>query len=191
MGKPQVLHADAVTVHSATYRPALDAHACRLIARIEQDPSDTEAVLALKAHYEAHDDLPSLINLMQGWAETLRDPDAAADAYVTAADAALATRDRARARWFCQDALKRSPQHQAARARLDALDKVARSIPPPPPPRVRGDARSSKAPRAISEIRSIEGDEVWLDDEDLKPLDEATSSARRYEETQRIWRPSA
>jgi hypothetical protein len=191
MGKPQVLHADAVTVHSATYRPALDAHACRLIARIQRDPSDTEAVLALKAHYEAHDDLLSLTNLMQGWAETLRDPDAAADAYVAAADAALTTRDQARARWLYQHALKRSPQHPAARARLDALDKTARSIPPPPPRRASADACSSKPARAISEIRSIDGDEVWLDDEDLRPLDGVTSSARRYEETQRIWRPQS
>lgn len=189
MGKPHVPQADAVTVHSATYRPALDAHARRLIARIERDPFDTEAVLALKAHYEAHDDLPSLTNLMQGWAETLRDPDAAADAYVAAADAALTTHDRARARWLYQHALKSSPQHQAARARLEALEKVARSIPPPPPPRRASDARSSKPPRAISAIRSIDGDEVWLDDEDLQPLDEAGSIASRYEETQRIWRP--
>lgn len=190
MGKPQVPQADEVTVHSATYRPALDAHARRLIAHIQRDPSDTEAVLALKAHYEAHDDLPSLTNLMQGWAETLRDAYAAAEAYVAAADAALAMRDRARARWLYEHALKRSPQHHAARARLEALDKVARSV-PPPPRRASAAARSSKAPRAISEIRSIDGDEVWLDDEDLKPLDEAASSGRRYEETQRIWRPPA
>ena len=191
MGKPQVPRADAATVHSATYRPALDAHARRLIARIQRDPSDAEAVLELKAHYEAHADMPSLINLMQGWAETLRDHDAAADAYLAAADAALILRDRARARWFYEDALKRSPQHQVARARLEALEKLARSTPPPPPRRASDGARSSTPPRAISEIRSIDGDEVWLDDEDLKPLDEADANARRYEETQRIWRPPA
>jgi hypothetical protein len=191
MGKPHAPGTDAVTVHSATYRPALDAHARRLIARIERDPSDTEAVLALKAHYEAHDDLPSLTNLMQGWAETLRDPDAAADAYVVAASAALTAHDRARARWLYQQARKSSPQHQPARARLEALEKAIRSIPPPPPRHALAAARGSKPPRVISGIRSIDGDEVWLDDEDLKPLDEADSSGRRYEETQRIWRPLA
>jgi len=191
MGKPHAPQADAATVQSAAYRPALDAHARRLIARIQRDPSDAEAVLELKAHYEAHADMPSLINLMQGWAETLRDHDAAADAYLAAADAALILRDRARARWFYEDALKRSPQHQVARARLEALEKLARSTPPPPPRRASDGARSSTPPRAISEIRSIDGDEVWLDDEDLKPLDEADANARRYEETQRIWRPPA
>lgn len=189
MGKPHVPQASAETAHSATYRPALDTHARQLIARIQREPSDTQAVLALKAHYEAHDDLPSLTNLMQGWAETLSDPDAAADAYVAAADAALATHDRARARWLYQHALQRSPRHDAARARLDALDRLARSMPPPPPPRRAPGARTSKPPPPISQIRSIDGDEVWLDDEDLKPFDEADSSAQRYEETQRIWRP--
>lgn len=191
MGKPHVPPPSAETAHSATYRPALDAHARQLIARIQRDPSDAAAVLALKAHYEAHGDLPSLVNLMQGWAEALREPEAAADAYVAAGDAALIMRDRYRARWLFEHALKGSPRHQAARARLDALEKAARSTPPPPPRRASSGARSSKPPQAISEIRSIDGDGVWLDDEDLKPLAEADSNARRYEETQRIWRPLA
>lgn len=88
MGKLQVPPASVETAQSDTYRPALDAHARQLIARIQRDPSDTAAVLALKTHYEAHGDQPSLVNLMQGWAETLREPEAAADAYVAAADAA-------------------------------------------------------------------------------------------------------
>jgi hypothetical protein len=191
MGKPHVPQASAETAHSATYQPALDAHARQLIARIQRDPSDAAAVLALRAHYEAHGDLPSLVNLMQGWAEALHEPEAAADAYVAAADAALTMRDRYRARWLFQHALKRSPQHHAARARLDALEKATRSIPPPPPVRASSSARSSKPPQAISEIRCIDGGEVWLDDADLKPVEEADSNARRHEETQRIWRPLA
>ena len=135
MGKPHVPQAGAETAQAATYRPALDAHARQLIARIQRDPFDSEAVLALKSHYEAHGDLPSLANLMQGWAETLPAPQAAAEAYVAAADAALSMRDNFRARWLCEHALKRSPQHEPARTRLAALDKAARSIPPPPPPR--------------------------------------------------------
>jgi hypothetical protein len=189
MGKLQTPRADAATEDSAGYRPALDAYARRLIARIQRDQSDTAAVLALKAHYEAHDDLPSLTNLMEGWARTLSEPDAAADAYVAAADAALAARDRARARWLYRHALECSPRHERARLRLDALDKAARSVPPPPPRRA--SEHGSTAPRPVSEIRSIEGDPVWLEDADLKPLDDSASRGCRFEETQRIWRPQA
>jgi hypothetical protein len=189
MGKPHVPHASAETAQSATYQPALNAHARQLIARIQRDPVDTEAVLALKAHYEAHGDLPSLVNLMQGWAETLREPEAAADAYVAAAEAALSVRDRYRARWLCEHALKRSPQHERARAQLDALDEAARSVPPPPPRRASANAAGSKPPPPISQIRSIDGDAVWLDDDDLQPLEgAAVARAGKYEETQRIWR---
>lgn len=189
MGKPHVPHASDETAQSATYRPALDAHARRLIARIQRDPSDTEAVLGLKAHYEAHGDLASLANLMQGWAETLREAEAAADAYVAAADAALRVHDRYRARWLCEHALKRSPQHEQARAHLEALDKAARATPPPPPRRASANATGSKPPPPISQIRSIDGDAAWLDDDDLQPFDEAPSRASKYEDTQRIWRP--
>jgi hypothetical protein len=189
MGKPHVPPASVETAQSATYRPALDAHARQLIARIQRDPFDTEAVLALKAHYESHGDLPSLVNLMQGWAETLREPEAAADAYVAAAEAALSVRDRYRARWLCQHALKRSPQHQRARAQLEAMDKSARSV-PPPPRRASANTTVSKPPPPISQIRSIDGDAAWLDDDDLQPFDDAVvSRASKYEETQRIWRP--
>jgi len=176
---------------AGAYRPALDDYARRLIARIQRDHADTEAVLALKAHYEAHRDLPSLTNLMEGWAQTLREPEAAADAYLAAADAALAAGDRARARWICRLALERSPQHGAARARLVELEKGPRSVPPPPPRRAssRSDG-SSYPPRPISEVRTIERDADWLADEHLTPLeDTAPSRLRRYEETQRIWRP--
>ena len=159
-------------------RADADAYACRLIARIQRDQFDTEAVLALAAHYELHGDLPSLANLMEGWAQTLREPRAAAGAYIAAADAALAaTSDRPRARRLYQCALERSPQHALARARLEALDKAALATPPPPPP------------RPISEIRNVDADAVWLDDEHLELLED--THARRYEETQRIWRPQA
>lgn len=67
-----------------------------------------------------------------------------------------------------------------------------RSMPPPPPPRrASGDARSPRPPQAISEVRGIESGEAWLEDDDLMPVDEVGSSARRREETQRIWRPRA
>lgn len=158
-------------------RADVDAYACRLIARIQRDRFDTEAVLALAVHYEAQGDLPSLANLMEGWAQTLREPGTAAGAYIAAGDAALAASgDRARARRLYQRALERSPKHALARARLGALAGAGRSNPPPPPP------------RAISEIRSVDGDAVWLDDEHLELLDD---TPRRYEETQRIWRPQA
>jgi hypothetical protein len=189
MGKLQTPRANAATEDSAGYRPALDAYARGLISRIQRDQSDTAAVLALKAHYEAHHDLPSLTNLMEGWARTLPEPDAAADAYVAAADAALAARDRARARWLYRHALECSPRHERARLRLDALDEAARSVPPPPPRRA--PEHGSTAPRPVSEIRSIEGDAVWLEDADLKPLDDGAPRGCRYEETQRIWRPQA
>ena len=65
--------------HLREYRPAIDARAQRLIARIQRDHNDTEAVLALKEHYARHDDLPSLANLMEGWAQTLRDDRSAAE----------------------------------------------------------------------------------------------------------------
>src|SRR5690242_61682 len=71
------------------YRPALDSRAQRLIARIRRDHNDTEAVLALKEHYASHNDFPSLANLMEGWAQTLRDDRSAADAYTEAAHAVL------------------------------------------------------------------------------------------------------
>lgn len=139
------------------YRPALDDHARRLIARIQRDPSDIEAVLALKAHYEAHGDLPSLTNLMQGWAETMREPGAAADAYVSAADAALQTGDRARAHWLYRHALERSPKHAAARARLGALERAPQPAPQPPP---------------VSGIRNVDSND--------------DSRAREHEDTERM-----
>ena len=80
---------------------------------------DTEAVLALKARHEARGDYPALANLMQEWAEALRDPTAAADACVAAGDAAiLGTDDRQRARALYERALERSPGHELALARL-------------------------------------------------------------------------
>lgn len=108
---------------TAAYQPAVNAHARRMIARIRRNHQDTEAVLALQAHYELHGDLPSLANLMEGWAQTLRDDRKAADAYVKAAGAveAALSADPMRARALYMQALQRYPEHGAALERLEAL----------------------------------------------------------------------
>lgn len=101
--------------HLREYRPAIDARAQRLIARIQRDHNDTEAVLALKEHYARHDDLPSLANLMEGWAQTLRDDRSAADAYAEAAHAVLhGLDDRQRAEALFVKAIERDPSHREA-----------------------------------------------------------------------------
>ena len=107
---------------SGEYKPAIDGHARRLIARIQKNHHDTEAVLALQAHYEAHQDMPSLANLMEGWAQTLRDDFKAADAYVKAAEAVAAgLADPARVKALYLQALQRYPEHVTAIDRLEAL----------------------------------------------------------------------
>jgi tetratricopeptide (TPR) repeat protein len=104
------------------YRPAIDGHAKRLIARIQKDNQDTEAVLELAAHYSAHADYPSLANLMEGWAHTLRDERRACAAYVRAGEAVLnGLADRRRAQTLFQRALERCPDDEAALHRLEAL----------------------------------------------------------------------
>lgn len=104
------------------YRPAIDSHARKLIARIQRDHLDTEAVLALQTHYEIHDDYPSLANLLEGWARTLRDDRKAAAAYVQAADAVLGgLSDRKRAQKLYQRALERCPEQPEVLAKLEAL----------------------------------------------------------------------
>jgi len=107
---------------STTYQPALDAYAQRLIGRIQRNHHDTDAVIALQAHYEAHCDFPSLANLMEGWANTLRDDRKAADAYAAAAEAVVAgLADAARAQALYLQALQRYPEHAPALDRLEAL----------------------------------------------------------------------
>lgn len=107
---------------SDDYRPALDGYARKLIARIRRDHRDTDAVLALQAHYEAHNDFPSLANLMEGWAQTLRDDRNACEAYVKAADAVMVgLGDRARGAALYRQALARFPEHMLALSNLEAL----------------------------------------------------------------------
>lgn len=104
------------------YKPAINGHAQRLIERIKRNHLDAEAVFELAAHYETHRDFPSLANLMQGWAPTLRDDRKAADAYIKAGDAALqGTADIDRARELYECALERYPEHDVALSRLEEL----------------------------------------------------------------------
>lgn len=104
------------------YRPALDEYARTLIARIQNNHRDEEAVHALADHYARHGDYPSLANLMEGWAEMIVRDHAAADAYLEAADAVLAgLSDRERARRLYEKALARDPNHAVALERLEGL----------------------------------------------------------------------
>jgi tetratricopeptide (TPR) repeat protein len=106
----------------ADYAPAVDEYATALIARIQRDRHDEQAVLALKHHYEVHRDYPSLANLMEGWGDNLRDDPRAAAAYVTAGDAVMSgTGDFDRARALFERALARYPESQEALARIDEL----------------------------------------------------------------------
>jgi tetratricopeptide (TPR) repeat protein len=122
------LGSEAIGMHTASehsaddYRPAIDEHARELITRIQRDHRDTDAVLALQAHYETHNDYPSLANLMEGWAAALRDDRKAADAYVQAAEAVLTgLADRERALSLYQRGLARFPEHELALAKLEGL----------------------------------------------------------------------
>jgi tetratricopeptide (TPR) repeat protein len=93
-----------------------------LITRIQRNHQDTDAVIALQAHYEAHCDFPSLANLMEGWGDTLRDDRKAAEAYAKAAEAVVAgLGDIARAQALYLQALQRYPEHTASLDRLEAL----------------------------------------------------------------------
>lgn len=104
------------------YAPALDQHARVLIARIQRDHTDVEAVKALAEHYETHGDLPSLANLMEGWASTLRDDRKAAEASLRAARAVLdGLGDTVRAEQNYARALERAPELEPAMLELEAL----------------------------------------------------------------------
>ena len=119
---PQAVQA----VQQGGYTPALDQHAFELIARIKRNHGDIEAVHALAAHYETHGDLPSLANLMEGWAPTLSDDRRAADAYLHAAWAvANALGDRMRERALYERAVERFPEHPGALAALEDLLRSA------------------------------------------------------------------
>jgi tetratricopeptide (TPR) repeat protein len=102
--------------------PLTDRHARSLIARIQKNWNDVEAIRGLAAHYGSAGDYPSLANLMEGWGDALEDPRAAADAYVEAADALLmAARPGSEACALYERALSRDPSHPQA---LDRLTRV-------------------------------------------------------------------
>jgi tetratricopeptide (TPR) repeat protein len=102
----------------------LDRRARKLVERIRKNHSDHEAVEALATHYAKAGDHASLANLMEGFADTLEDAGAAADAYVRAADSALMMSDRPRAEALYERALSREPRHSEA---LDRALRVAES----------------------------------------------------------------
>ncbi|HEY2736372.1 MAG TPA: hypothetical protein VGI70_20375 [Polyangiales bacterium] len=99
---------------------SLDRRARKLVDRIRKDHRDFDAIEALAAHYAKGGDQASLANLMQGFADTLEDARAAADAYVRAADAALFLNDPARASLLYERALAREPSH------AEAIDRALR-----------------------------------------------------------------
>lgn len=105
------------------YSPSVNRKAKKLIAQIRRDPSNEEAVQALKAHYESAQDYPSLANLLEGWASRTVDPELAADRFVEAADAVLlGAGDKARAAYLLEHALQRNP------VRSELLDKLTRLL---------------------------------------------------------------
>jgi tetratricopeptide (TPR) repeat protein len=108
---------------AASYVPAIDAHAQRLIARIKRNHRDTAAVLALRAHYETHGDFPSLVNLLEGWARTIADDRGAAEAFASAADAARrgVFADSMRAEKLLEQALARDPSYEPALTAFEVL----------------------------------------------------------------------
>ena len=104
------------------YTPAVDQRARMLIARIQRDHTDVEAIKALADHYEMHGDLPSLANLMEGWASTLRDDRRAAEAHLRAARAVMESLgDVVRAEQNYARALERAPELEPAMLELEAL----------------------------------------------------------------------
>ena len=106
----------------SSYEPAVDDRARELIARIRRNHADTEAVHALAEHYEGHDDLPSLANLMEGWASTLGDDRKAADAYLRAAWAvANSIGDHERVQRLHELAIERFPEHPSALVALERM----------------------------------------------------------------------
>jgi tetratricopeptide (TPR) repeat protein len=118
--------ATPAAAHRGGYTPALDQHAFELIARIKRNHGDIAAVHALATHYESHGDLPSLANLMEGWASTLNDDRKAADAYLHAAWAvANSLGDRVRERALYERAVERFPEHPSALATLEDLLSAA------------------------------------------------------------------
>jgi tetratricopeptide (TPR) repeat protein/Tfp pilus assembly protein PilZ len=108
---------------AAPQPPSANRYARGLIARIQKNQDDVEAIRLLEAHYVEAGDHASLVHLLEGWGNTLRAARAAADAYVSAADTALlGLEDRERARTLYERALSRDPTH------AQALDRVLRLL---------------------------------------------------------------
>jgi tetratricopeptide (TPR) repeat protein len=167
---------------ASVQRAALTASAHELLARFQRDDDDAERALARKAYYEQQGDYSSLANLMEDWAQMLHDDTDVADAYVAAAEAALFTPgNRIRARKLYERALTHAPEHELARAGLQAL---VRELNVPPPPVAARDPANG----------SLESNAVWLEDEHVQLLEDGAESdsagarAKRYDDTQRIWR---
>jgi tetratricopeptide (TPR) repeat protein len=101
----------------------VDPIAAQLIARLQTDARDRDAYDALKAHYVHGGDLPSLANLLEGWADTQADDwQAASDAYVEAAHAVLQSAgDRERAKLLYRKALARNTLQPAVAEGLRGL----------------------------------------------------------------------
>jgi tetratricopeptide (TPR) repeat protein len=114
---------EAQAVRAESYRPSVNRYAQKLIARIQRNADDLEAIEALASHYEDEGDHPSFVNLMEGWGDTLEDASKAAAVYVRAAEASLAGMgDRTRAKGLYERALSRDASHP------QALDRVLRLL---------------------------------------------------------------
>lgn len=104
----------------------MDPTAQDLIARLRQNPDDSEAFAALRAHYHRRGDYASLANLLEGWASRSPHARAAAAAFFEAGDlASTYLSDRGRAISLFERAVERDPQHIDASVRLqEAFEEV-------------------------------------------------------------------
>ena len=102
---------------------AVDPIAEQLIARLQRDSADAAAYEELKGHYRLRGDLPSLANLLEGWASTHPDhPEQASDAFCEAATTVLeGLADPPRAKRLYQQALHANVLHPEAGRQLHAL----------------------------------------------------------------------
>jgi Flp pilus assembly protein TadD len=103
----------------------MDATADELIARLRRNPEDHGAYAALRAHYQRLGDYPSLLNLLEGWANRSPDHAASAQALFDAGELAWGLADGARASALYERALERNPGHHDAWARLEQMLEAA------------------------------------------------------------------